>query len=246
MTLARRLNPLAPGLTARSVLEKFAAVQMIDVPPRRPRVAGSLIATTHLFSKPEIADCAPDDRFRALVAARPGREQAQAMASQLMFQQTGFARLPRSSGTGAQEPDFEGFVRDADIAKRIRVIVTFGKAARRRAIRGKWARMAGNDGRTRVRVPDHCRPPGAPSGRTDGTPLLIEMLKAQTAGLQAHIESLKTRIAGTDSRDAECLAELARERELAHKAISAFTALAERLDALAAGRARPWWRRLVG
>jgi transposase len=31
VTLARRLNALAPGLTPRSVLEKFAAVQMIDV-----------------------------------------------------------------------------------------------------------------------------------------------------------------------------------------------------------------------
>ena len=31
VTLARRLNPLAPGLTARSVIEKFAAVQMIDL-----------------------------------------------------------------------------------------------------------------------------------------------------------------------------------------------------------------------
>lgn len=31
VTLQRRLHPLAPGLTARSALEKFAAVQMIDV-----------------------------------------------------------------------------------------------------------------------------------------------------------------------------------------------------------------------
>jgi transposase len=31
VTLGRRLNGLAPGLTARSVLEKFCAVQMIDV-----------------------------------------------------------------------------------------------------------------------------------------------------------------------------------------------------------------------
>jgi hypothetical protein len=30
-TLTRRLNPLAPGLTARSIIEKFAAVQMIDL-----------------------------------------------------------------------------------------------------------------------------------------------------------------------------------------------------------------------
>ena len=101
------------------------------------------------------------------------------------------------------------------------------------------------------RWPDACpgagrlAPPGAPSGRTDGTPLLIEMLKAQTAGLQAHIESLKAQIAA-DNRDAERFAELAHERELADKAISAFTAPAERLDALAAGRARAWWRRLVG
>ena len=31
ITLTRRLHALAPGLTARSALEKFAAVQMIDV-----------------------------------------------------------------------------------------------------------------------------------------------------------------------------------------------------------------------
>jgi Transposase DDE domain len=31
VTLARRLNPLAQGLTARSIIEKFAAVQMIDL-----------------------------------------------------------------------------------------------------------------------------------------------------------------------------------------------------------------------
>jgi hypothetical protein len=31
VTLARRLRALAPGLTPRSVLEKFAAMQMIDV-----------------------------------------------------------------------------------------------------------------------------------------------------------------------------------------------------------------------
>ena len=31
VTLGRRLKGLAPGLTPRSVLEKFSAVQMIDV-----------------------------------------------------------------------------------------------------------------------------------------------------------------------------------------------------------------------
>jgi hypothetical protein len=31
VTLTRRLHALAPGLSARSALEKFAAVQMIDI-----------------------------------------------------------------------------------------------------------------------------------------------------------------------------------------------------------------------
>jgi hypothetical protein len=36
------------------------------------------------------------------------------------------------------------------------------------------------------------------------------------------------------------------ERARTEKAIEAFSALADRLDALAAERSRPWWRRLVG
>ena len=130
-----------------------------------------------------------------------------------------------------------------DLAVRLGVSV---EAARRRAIRGKWRRQPGNDGMTRVMPPDDWRPPGAPDVRADGTPLLIEMLKAQIAGLHAHIESLKAQIAAADARDAERLAELDHERELARKAISAFASLAERLDTLAAERARSWWRRLVG
>jgi hypothetical protein len=40
--------------------------------------------------------------------------------------------------------------------------------------------------------------------------------------------------------------ELAAERQRADKAIAAFAALAERLDALAVAHSRPWWGRLVG
>jgi hypothetical protein len=36
------------------------------------------------------------------------------------------------------------------------------------------------------------------------------------------------------------------ERARTEKAIAAFASLAERLDALATERARPWWRRLAG
>jgi hypothetical protein len=39
--------------------------------------------------------------------------------------------------------------------------------------------------------------------------------------------------------------DLAAEQARTEKAIDAFASLAERLDALAAERARPWWRRLV-
>ena len=48
------------------------------------------------------------------------------------------------------------------------------------------------------------------------------------------------------ARDAQHAAELKAEQAQTEKAIAAFSALADRLDQLAAARARPWWRRLVG
>jgi transposase len=53
ITLQRRLHPLAPGLTARSALEKFAAVQMIDV--RLPTTDGrELLLTRYTQPEPEL------------------------------------------------------------------------------------------------------------------------------------------------------------------------------------------------
>ena len=47
--------------------------------------------------------------------------------------------------------------------------------------------------------------------------------------------------------DAQHAAELKAEQAQTEKAIAAFAALAERLDALAAERAKPsWWRRMAG
>jgi transposase len=53
VTLARRLHALAPGLTPRSVLEKFAAMQMIDVhiPTRDGR---ELVLTRHTEPESEL------------------------------------------------------------------------------------------------------------------------------------------------------------------------------------------------
>ena len=53
ITLQRRLHALAPGLTARSALEKFAAVQMIDV--HLPTTDGrELVLTRYTQPEPEL------------------------------------------------------------------------------------------------------------------------------------------------------------------------------------------------
>src|SRR5438445_3770706 len=51
VTLARRLHALAPGLTPRSVLEKFAAMQMIDV--HLPTTDGRELLLTR-YTEPEL------------------------------------------------------------------------------------------------------------------------------------------------------------------------------------------------
>ena len=53
VTLSRRLHPLAPGLTPRSVIEKFAAVQMLDV--HIPTTDGrELVLTRYTQPEPEL------------------------------------------------------------------------------------------------------------------------------------------------------------------------------------------------
>jgi hypothetical protein len=53
VTLPRRVHALAPGLTARSILEKFAAVQMIDV--HLPTTDGrELVLTRYTQPEPEL------------------------------------------------------------------------------------------------------------------------------------------------------------------------------------------------
>ncbi len=53
VTLGRQLKALAPGLTARSALEKFAAVQMVDV--KIPTTGGrELLLTRYTQPQPEL------------------------------------------------------------------------------------------------------------------------------------------------------------------------------------------------
>jgi hypothetical protein len=68
VTLARRLHGLAPGLTPRSVLEKFAAVQMIDV--HVPTTDGrELVLTRYTEPEPELKLLL--DRLRLDLPAQP-------------------------------------------------------------------------------------------------------------------------------------------------------------------------------
>jgi hypothetical protein len=98
--------------------------------------------------------------------------------------------------------------------------------------------------------------------------LLISSLQAHVETLKEQLTAAEARLADQDARhavevagereraekqaaefadrDAERLAMLTAEQANTEKAIEAFRALAERLDALAAARARPWWRQLVG
>lgn len=92
------------------------------------------------------------------------------------------------------------------------------EAARYRAIRGRWPRMRGNDGRARIQLPDQPNPVRTPSAQPVRTaseprsnPVLVETLKA-LADLQAYIETLKGQLAVADARDSGRLTHLAFER----------------------------------
>jgi hypothetical protein len=68
VTLRRRLHALAPGLTPRSVLEKFAAIQMIDV--HVPTTDGrELVLTRHSEPEPELRLLL--DKLRLALPAQP-------------------------------------------------------------------------------------------------------------------------------------------------------------------------------
>jgi hypothetical protein len=81
---------------------------------------------------------------------------------------------------------------------------------------------------------------------TDTLKEQLSVAKAQLIAERETTEAERTRseklAADYAAREAKIAADLAAERERADKAIAAFASLAERLDALAAERARPRWR----
>jgi Transposase DDE domain len=68
VTLGRRLKSLAPGLTARSALEKFAAVQMVDV--HVPTTDGREVQLTR-YTQPEAELTLLLDRLQLTLPAQP-------------------------------------------------------------------------------------------------------------------------------------------------------------------------------
>ena len=88
---------------------------------------------------------------------------------------------------------------------------------------------------TRVMPPDDLSVRCAPDVMADAVPDNSALVNA----LESHIKTLHG--------ENEALREqLAAERARVDRAIGAFAALAERLDDMAAERARPWWRRFAG
>jgi UDP-N-acetylmuramate-alanine ligase len=69
---------------------------------------------------------------------------------------------------------------------------------------------------------------------------LVAYDTAYAAGLAAERAKAERLIAEFAARDAQHVADLAAERATTERAIAAFTSLADRLDALAAERAKPW------
>jgi hypothetical protein len=141
----------------------------------------------------------------------------------------------------------------AELAEALRITpASANKLARRR----RWPRLMGNDGKARVAVPEDALvrpdvPTDVPRDVPPDNP--VHLLQAQVArlegelvGMREALAAARARATAAEARGAELSADLTAERAKTEKAIAAFAALAERLDALAAERARPWWRRLVG
>ena len=117
------------------------------------------------------------------------------------------------------------------------------EAVRRRAFRAKWARQPGNDGRTRVRVPDDAPVTRSPTALPD-TPALVLALEAHIATLKTDIERLTTELAGERAELAGERAarqtdqeQLAAARAAADRATAELVELARRLAEIAEAQA---------
>jgi len=155
----------------------------------------------------------------------------------------------------------------AELAKALKITP---ESANRLARRKRWPRVKGNDGRTRVAVPEDFCPPDSPgeglNSPGDGPPVSPgdkppdsppdNPVHAQIARLEGELAGMREALAEARARAgaAEASAEAAQARADAEaaktaQAIRAFESLAERLEAIAeaqkAKTLRRWWRRII-
>jgi hypothetical protein len=113
------------------------------------------------------------------------------------------------------------------------------EAVRRRAFRSQWARQPGNDGRTRVRVPDDAPVTRSPTARPDASALVLA-LEAHIATLKIDIERLTAELAGeraarqadqghAAARQADQEQQLAEARAAADRGTAELVELARRI-----------------
>jgi hypothetical protein len=74
------------------------------------------------------------------------------------------------------------------------------EAVRYRAMRGKWQRRRGNDGRARIQLPDDPNPVRTPSAQAVHTPSAPSANGVLIKALQAHVETLKEQLAAAEAR----------------------------------------------
>ena len=119
------------------------------------------------------------------------------------------------------------------------------EAVRYRALRGKWPRRRGNDGRARIELPDDPNPVRTPSAQPVRTPSEPRADQALTHALESHIKTLQADNEALRQDLAATRADLEAEKARTGQAISAFAQLADRLDAMAAAnQRRPFLKRL--
>jgi hypothetical protein len=120
------------------------------------------------------------------------------------------------------------------------------ESANRLARRKRWPRMKGNDGKTRVSVPEETlvrpdNPPVSPGDcPPDNSPVhaQIARLEGELVGTREALTEARARADAAEARSAELSVDLAAERAKTEKAIAEFAALFDRLTALAEEKAK--------
>jgi hypothetical protein len=142
----------------------------------------------------------------------------------------------------------------AEIAEALKITP---ESANRLARRKRWPRIKGNDGRTRVAVPEEAlvRPDSPSVSPGDGPPdsppdnpvhAQIARLEGELAGTREALAEARARAGAAEARADAAETRASEEAARTTQAISAFQSLAQRLEEIAAQRAtRPWWQWLL-